>query len=347
MGIGESAALGAAFLWTVSSFLWGHVKLNAVELNICKNLVGAFLVCGHVLVMLFLAALWTGDSSIDSTSSGSTGDQMERSEVVEPAGDTLPQLRAGDLPGTTESDRFVLQADWVAWGWLALSGLIGIIVGDTFYFRSLQILGPRRSLMVATTSPLFAILSGWLLLSESLLGFQLVGIALTIMGIMFVIGDKRGEQESLQLYPGAQSTGVWLGVAGAMCQGVGATVSKVGMEVNDCSALEASMIRLLVAALGSIAIVLVRREGRQFAKKLFQWSLIKQLIPAAAIGTWLGIWLSQIAFKNTEVGIAQTLVSTSPLFAIPIVYFYQGHKTSAIAIVGTIVAIYGIWLTAN
>lgn len=342
MGIGEYAALGAALLWTVSSFLWGHVKLNAVELNICKNFVGAFLICGHVAVMLLLALFWAGDANQTSNPSAGESALSVSNDLAERQQASTGSIGARDDSDEIREEPFRLKASWMAWGWLTLSGVIGIVIGDTFYFRSLQILGPRRSLMVATTSPVFALLSGWMILSETLLGIQLLGIALTIFGVMVVIGDKRGEQEALQLFPGRQMAGVWMGVAGAICQGVGATISKLGMEVDDCSPLEAAMIRILVAAIGSVVILVSRKKAISFAKKFFKWELILQLIPPAAIGTWLGIWLSQIAFKETEVGIAQTLVSTSPLFAIPMVYFYQGHKTSAIAIVGTVIAILGV-----
>lgn len=329
MGIGETAALSAALMWTISSFLWGRIKLNAVELNICKNLVGCLLVSGHVVIILVLAVIF------DSTPSPSldAGTSMDAAVQVASEGDVR--------------ESFQLKATWPAWIWLGLSGLVGIVIGDTFYFRSLQILGPRRSLMVATTSPLFAVLTGWLMLSENLLAIKLVGIVLTIAGVMVVVGEKRGKKEAPDLFPGNQSTGIYFGILGAMCQGVGATVSKLGMNVDNCTPLEASLVRLIIAAAGSIAIILLRREGRAFAKKFFRWSLIKQLIPASAIGTWLGIWLSQISFKFTEVGIAQTLLSTSPLFAIPIVYFMQGHKISAFAILGTTVALLGIWLTSG
>ncbi len=343
MGIGETAALTAAFMWTVSSFLWGKINLNAVELNICKNIVGAVLITGHVGVLL-LVIMILGPSTGPDLAEGASSSVPEMTAT---STDSDSLVSAAGREPTDAQEPFKLKANWKAWVWLALSGLVGIVIGDTFYFRSLQILGPRRSLVVATTSPLFAILSSWLLLSENLLGFQLLGIALTVLGVMIVIAEKRGEKEALSLFPGVQSNGVAVGIAGALCQGLGATFSKVGMEVNDCSALEASMIRLLVAAVCSIGFLLARQQCRQFARKFFKWGLIKKLLPAAAIGTWIGIWLSQIAFKNTEVGIAQTLVSTSPLFAIPIVVFFQGHRISSLAVAGTIYAIYGIWLTAN
>lgn len=342
MGIGETAALWAAFMWTISSFLWGRIKLNAVELNICKNIMGATLISAHVGVMLLIAT-WSWDSASIEPSSPPPQVQPE----IDLSSPSSPQLTPAPEPIQEPQESFRLMTSWTAWGWLALSGLVGILVGDTFYFRSLQILGPRRSLVVATTSPFFAIVSSWLLLSESLVGIQLLGISMTVLGVMAVVAEKKGEKEALNLFPGVQSTGVAVGIAGAICQGLGATFAKVGMAVDGCSPLEATMVRLLVAAAGSIIYLLLRRHGRQFAKKFFRWELIKQLIPAAAIGTWIGIWLSQIAFKETEVGIAQTLLATSPLFAIPIVVFFQGHRISTLAIAGTVFAILGILLTVD
>ena len=43
---------------------------------------------------------------------------------------------------------------------LLISGVIGIGLGDTFYIKSLQLIGTRRTLSIETLSPLLAALSG-------------------------------------------------------------------------------------------------------------------------------------------------------------------------------------------
>ena len=43
---------------------------------------------------------------------------------------------------------------------LLFSGIIGIGLGDTFYLKSLQTIGTRKTLSVETLSPLMAALSG-------------------------------------------------------------------------------------------------------------------------------------------------------------------------------------------
>ena len=85
-----------------------------------------------------------------------------------------------------------------------------------------------------------------------------------------------------------------------------------------------------------------RQQVLAFFRSVIQWSELRKILLASAMGTWLGIWLSQVAFKESPVGIAQTLLSTSPLFAIPLVRIIEGHKASGLAIAGTMVAIVGI-----
>ena len=232
-----------------------------------------------------------------------------------------------------------------SWGWLGASGLIGIVVGDTLYFRSLQILGPRRALIVACFSPLFATVLGYLFLEERIGPVVFSGILLTMAGVIAVVSDRRADVESPGLMPGNFGAGIACGVTGAVCQAVGGLFSKQGMQ--DCGALEATMIRLLIAGIATVAFLMVRKKDRASLSKLFQWTYLQFLLPATAMGTWLGIWFSQKAYKFGDLAVAQTLLSTCPLFAIPVVWFFYGHKASRFAIAGTTVALFGIWLTVS
>ncbi|MBT6490903.1 MAG: EamA family transporter, partial [Deltaproteobacteria bacterium] len=57
----------------------------------------------------------------------------------------------------------------------------------------------------------------------------------------------------------------------------------------------------------------------------------------------LGLWLQQISLKYTSAAVAQTLLSTSPLFALAIAKV-RGEELSRRAILGTFVALVGIYL---
>jgi drug/metabolite transporter (DMT)-like permease len=73
------------------------------------------------------------------------------------------------------------------------------------------------------------------------------------------------------------------------------------------------------------------------------WGLV---LAATVIGTYVGISLQQFAFKNASAGVTQTLLSTSPLFILPIVV-WQGEKVSIRAVGGVLVALAGIAMLFN
>ena len=77
----------------------------------------------------------------------------------------------------------------------------------------------------------------------------------------------------------------------------------------------------------------------------FKVEHLRYIVPATALGTWLGIWLSLVAFSGNDIAIAQTLMSTCPLFAIPVMWILHRHRINRLAFFGTVVAFFGIWMT--
>ncbi|GAL17640.1 Gll3359 protein [Vibrio maritimus] len=67
------------------------------------------------------------------------------------------------------------------------------------------------------------------------------------------------------------------------------------------------------------------------------------LIAAIFVGTFLALWLQQIALKHANPAVAQTLIATSPLFIL-IIYAVRGEQISRRSVVGTLCALLGISL---
>ena len=78
------------------------------------------------------------------------------------------------------------------------------------------------------------------------------------------------------------------------------------------------MIRLLVSAVGALLILIASRQLRSVLTAMNDRKVIKNFIPAVLAGTWLGILLCQVAYKNTTVSTATVLLATTPLFAVPL-----------------------------
>jgi drug/metabolite transporter (DMT)-like permease len=68
------------------------------------------------------------------------------------------------------------------------------------------------------------------------------------------------------------------------------------------------------------------------------WSV---LLAAVFLGTFLAIFLQQVALRYAETGIAQTLLMTSHLFILPIAGL-AGERVTIRAIIGALIASVGI-----
>lgn len=68
------------------------------------------------------------------------------------------------------------------------------------------------------------------------------------------------------------------------------------------------------------------------------------MLIGSIIGPYLGISLSFIAIENTSVGIAATLMSTTPIMLIPLSKYFYKEQIHFISIIGTIIAVFGVSL---
>ena len=73
---------------------------------------------------------------------------------------------------------------------LLISGIIGIGLGDTFYLKSLQTIGTRKTLSIETLSPLIAALSGEIFINENLTTKSWVGIIIVSISLFIIL--KKG-----------------------------------------------------------------------------------------------------------------------------------------------------------
>ena len=91
------------------------------------------------------------------------------------------------LAGVVLASGMLALPGWQSVAVLAVSGVVGILLGDTLNFAAVGRLGPRRAGAVfALNAPMAAVL-GWLVLDEALGGQAWAGIALTVAGVALAI----------------------------------------------------------------------------------------------------------------------------------------------------------------
>jgi drug/metabolite transporter (DMT)-like permease len=110
-----------------------------------------------------------------------------------------------------------------------VSGYLGIAVADTWYLRALHLMGASRTGLVASLLSPFVILLSVLFLGESLRGWQLVGFALVMAGILLVTWRSRRRAVDAEHV----RRGVMYGVGAMFLMAVGIVMVKEILETRS------------------------------------------------------------------------------------------------------------------
>jgi drug/metabolite transporter (DMT)-like permease len=309
---GEIAALVAAMLWAVASIVYGRVgtSIPPLHLNLIKGVIAIAL-----LLITIIAS-----------------------------GELFPVLAPLPL------------------GFLLLSGVMGIGLGDTAFLAAINSLGARRVLLIETLAPPITAIFAFIFLHESLNVSAWCGILLTILGVAWVIGGegrggRQGGQGGLETvveeyvytysppFPPSPLKGVGFALLAAVGNAAGAVLSRAALANSSINPLWAALLRLTAAVLLLLPWI-AWQQKRQVINLAPNWKskkIVGATCFAAFCGTFLGIWLQQIAIKFTAAGIASTLLQSSPVFVLPLA-MWTGEKVSMRAVVGVAIAIIGIAL---
>ena len=226
---------------------------------------------------------------------------------------------------------------------LVLSSLAGIGIGDTAFFKSMEYLSVGKALLLGTLAPPMTALIAFICLGENLPLLSWLGILITVAGVAWVITERRGVSLSAGKTENLKA-GLIFGFLSALGQSVGAILSRLVFNHSEVSALQVTFIRVVAGLLLMLVWMrIVRFKPGTWIKSSDAKRLWVQVLSATFVGTYLATWLQQVSFKLSLVGIAQTLSTTSPLFAIPIGAL-MGERPSLRSFMGVLVAIGGIWL---
>ncbi|MFH1865583.1 MAG: DMT family transporter [Candidatus Eisenbacteria bacterium] len=195
---------------------------------------------------------------------------------------------------------------------LALSGVLGIAIGHTLFFKSLNIVGAGLSQIVSLAYSPFVILFTFSLLGERLSPGDLVGACLILLGISLTTArDPTSGLSARDI-----RRGVGLATLAVALNALGVTIAKP--VLGRSPVLWSTAVRLLagVAALMLLTVVSPRRR--------YLWSTPKPsrtwkvAIPAAVLGAYLAmiVWIG--GMKYTQASTASILNQTSAVFVLPL-----------------------------
>lgn len=231
------------------------------------------------------------------------------------------------------------------WFWIGLSGIVGLGIGDFGLFAAFVTIGPRRSVLIMSLSPIFAAFGAYLMLGEILSPLIITGIAVTLIGVIVVILEKEENSDEKPISKKLKTWGVFLAFIGAIGQGIGLVFAKKGMWLDPSimmNPLSVAFVRIIMGALFIWTCVVVMRRLPEVRKALKSKKGMGQTAAGAFIGPFVGVTLSMVAIAYTQAGVAQTLMSLMPVFIIPAIWVLYKQKTSWRGVLGAIVAVIGV-----
>lgn len=227
------------------------------------------------------------------------------------------------------------------WGWLAVSSLLGLVLGDAFLFRAFVEIGPRLSMLMMATVPIISTLFGWLLFGELVTSLELAGVLLAVGGVAWVVTEGRGESSVTDLR--TYHRGLLFALLGALGQVANLVTARYAL-VDDFPAISATVIRILVAGIILWGLAGLRGQIRYTFNQWRDKQAFRTLVAGATAGPFLGIWFSLIAVQNARLGIASTLMALPPILLIPLEYLVYHRRISRRGMMGTVMAMVGVAL---
>lgn len=224
--------------------------------------------------------------------------------------------------------------------WLLLaSGVLGIALGDSFYFAALRRLGTRRTLTLDAGGPAVTAVAGTLWLSEALAPLQWLGVVL-ISGALLLVARQRPERSAL---PAPRSQQPWLGVllalAALLCGTGGALFTRLALREAALLPVQSALLRLAAAALVLLPLLVrMPRHAPRPRPQRRRWPLG---LMATLLGTAAGIVLQQTALQRLPGALAVTLLATAPVMALPLAA-REGDRPGLSGVLAALLTLLGV-----
>lgn len=274
-------------------------------------------------------------------------------------------------------------ADGGTWLWLALSGVVGYVIGDYCLMQGYIHIGSRFGQLFMTLSAPTAAIVGRLMLGEQMRPLAILGMVITLSGIAMSILSK-GETGSVEDLNGEEKNssffrfrfsiskrGIFFASMAGICQGFGLVLSKVGLQYYDAAIISAgadpsvapdgallpvplmfsmpfaaTMIRASIGLVGFFVLLVI--FNRDWKEKLSHAAHDRKamwcLLGATVFGPFVGVSASLLATQYTSTGIAQTLFALTPVLIIAPAAWLFHQKVTVREVIGAVISVAGVCL---
>ncbi len=224
----------------------------------------------------------------------------------------------------------------------AVSGVIGLGVGDTLYLVSLRLVGVARAVPLTCTYPLFNLMWAVFLVGESLTLSSTFGAIVIVVGIWLLSYEKEPDAQ------GVPRSILLRGVVAALVTAImwSVSITLMNLAIQETPDLDHALVinTLRAAGVGGLLLVLSPVLDRKSEFLKVDRKTVLTLVIAGIVALGLGWFFLTYSFVETLETRAVPISSTTPLFSTLTGIALLHEKITAKTAMGSVIIVVGIFL---
>ncbi len=223
---------------------------------------------------------------------------------------------------------------WQQWLLLLFSGFVGIMLADLFYLRALQLIGASLTGLTGSLYSPFVVLLSFFYLGERLNNWQMIGMALVMVGVL-VISYRRKSLAIEHPHP----LGFLFAALGVFFTALGIVIIKP--ISNDIPFFWIITIRSLGGLVTMVLFNLLMGKSLNIIK-VFQSRGRYWLFLGAFLGQYLSTMVWVAGYKFTSASVASILNESASLFILLLGWLVLKEKVTQRKIIGALISSIGV-----
>lgn len=227
---------------------------------------------------------------------------------------------------------------WWEFSFLSLSGIIGIAIGDSLFFKSLQDLGAKVQVIFFLLGQVLTMVLSLLFLGEILTVEQYTGASILLSGVVVTTWGTQTNHPN-------KSRGIILGLLSMLCFSISAIMVKAA--ISDVPVITATFYRMLFGTIFTLGYGVASKNFKSWITPLRDKKLCGLFILNVVVITYGGFLLSMAAIKFISVSLASVLSATEPLFVLLLAFIINKDRATKRELIGAVITLIGLFLIIN